>query len=446
MKPYAMCYGGHQFGQWAGQLGDGRAITLGEILGNDGVHYSLQLKGAGKTPYSRTADGLAVLRSSLREFVCSEAMYHLGVPTTRALTLILTGDGVLRDMLYDGNPAVEPGAVICRVAPTFVRFGNFEILTAQNNVELLGQLADFVIEHHFPNIRGGTPKVRYVAMFEEVVDRTAFLMSEWSRVGFVHGVMNTDNMSISGLTIDYGPYGWIENFDLDWTPNTTDATTRRYVFGQQSAVAHWNLLQLANALYPLIREAAPLESALNQYPAIYRNYHQTMMAKKLGLNKLCEHDSEFLQQLEQCLAAIETDMTLFYRYLSNPKLMSDSSLDNRVALIQEACYAPHALQGELRNKFETWLNTLAKKLREQRVDPIARVERMNLVNPLYVPRNYLSQLVIDDIEKGEYDLLHEWMAVLKNPYTPQEGKAKFAEKRPEWAKVRVGCSMLSCSS
>ena len=227
MQPYAARYGGHQFGSWAGQLGDGRAITLGELIGADGNRHELQLKGAGRTPYSRTADGRAVLRSSVREFMCSEAMHFLGVPTTRALSLVGTGESVVRDMFYDGNPEPEPGAIVCRVAPSFVRFGNFEILAANGEITILKQLADYVIRLHYPELGAPSPET-YAAWFEEICRRTGRLMADWMRVGFVHGVMNTDNMSILGLTIDYGPYGWLENYDPEWTPNTTDAQGRRY--------------------------------------------------------------------------------------------------------------------------------------------------------------------------------------------------------------------------
>ena len=257
MKPIATCYGGHQFGNWAGQLGDGRAINLGEARGRDGKRWTLQLKGAGPTPYSRTADGLAVLRSSLREYVCSGAMFHLRVPTTRALSLALTGEDVVRDILYDGHPAPEPGAVVCRVAPSFTRFGHFEILAARRETDLLGRFLDFTIASDFPHLLDeADAKARRIGWFREVAERTATMVAEWMRVGFVHGVMNTDNMSVLGLTIDYGPYGWLESFDPDWTPNTTDAATRRYRFGQQPAIAQWNLLQLANAVFPLIGDDA----------------------------------------------------------------------------------------------------------------------------------------------------------------------------------------------
>ena len=240
MAPYAACYGGHQFGTWAGQLGDGRAITLGEVATSTGETWELQLKGAGPTPYSRRADGRAVLRSSLRELVCSEAMHHLGVPTTRALSLVTTGEAVERDLLYDGHAVDEPGAVVCRVAPTFLRFGSYEIHAARDDVATLRALVRFTLERYYPAYvrpdRGGggesgaLDSLDIAGFFAEVARRTAWLISEWLRVGFVHGVMNIDNMSILGLTIDYGPYGWIEPFDPDWTPNITDASGRRYRF------------------------------------------------------------------------------------------------------------------------------------------------------------------------------------------------------------------------
>jgi uncharacterized protein YdiU (UPF0061 family) len=257
-QPYALCYGGHQFGSWAGQLGDGRAIALGEVLDRDGGHQTLQLKGAGPTPYSRSADGRAVLRSSIRELLCSEAMHHLGVPTTRALSLVTTGDDVVRDVLYDGHPRPEPGAVVCRVAPSFTRFGSFELPASRGDVGLLRALVETTIATDFPHLATGPFADQVAALFREVCDRTADLVVHWMRVGFVHGVLNTDNMSILGLTIDYGPYGWLEDFDPGWTPNTTDAGTRRYRYGAQPQVVQWNLLQLANALLQLTDEPAPL--------------------------------------------------------------------------------------------------------------------------------------------------------------------------------------------
>ena len=214
-EPYAMCYGGHQFGNWAGQLGDGRAINIAE-LDIENINWKLQLKGSGPTPYSRGADGFAVLRSSIREYLCSEAMHHLGIPSTRALSLVKTGDFVTRDILYDGNKKDELGAVVCRMAPSFVRFGSFELLAARNDSKVLKQLVDYIIVNHYPEL-GAPSKEVYIQFFKTVAEKTREMVIHWQRVGFVHGVMNTDNMSILGLTIDYGPYGWLENFDRNWT-------------------------------------------------------------------------------------------------------------------------------------------------------------------------------------------------------------------------------------
>src|SRR5690606_4522560 len=282
MQPWSANYGGHQFGHWAGQLGDGRAISLGEAIGAAGERWELQLKGAGRTPYSRFADGRAVLRSSLREFVCSEAMHHLGVPTTRALSLVGTGEDVVRDMFYDGHPRPEPGAVVCRMAPSFLRFGSWQLPASRGDTTLLRQLTDHVQRHHFPDLhgRGAAGDAEW---FAQVCERTAWMVAGWIRVGFVHGVMNTDNMSILGLTIDHGPYCWLEDYDPDWTPNTTDAQGRRYRYGTQPQVAYWNLTRLAQALAPLFGEAAPLEAGLQRFLDAWTRAEREMVAGKLGL-------------------------------------------------------------------------------------------------------------------------------------------------------------------
>src|SRR5688572_13670868 len=315
MQPYAARYGGHQFGSWAGQLGDGRAITLGEMTAIDGSRQELQLKGAGRTPYSRTADGRAVLRSSLREFLCSEAMHWLGVPTTRALSLVATGESVIRDMFYDGNPAPEPGAVVCRVAPSFLRFGNFQIHAAKNETEQLKQLVDYTVKNFYPGLS-------CEEFFHEVCRRTANLMVDWMRLGFVHGVMNTDNMSILGLTIDYGPYGWLEGFDTQWTPNTTDAPTLRYVYGNQAGIAQWNLARLAESLLSLIDEKA-LQEGLTLFADTFQEGWNRALAAKLGLAALDRPGDEALVSgLFRALAAAETDFTLFFRHLAEPTMDS----------------------------------------------------------------------------------------------------------------------------
>ena len=442
MQPIATCYGGHQFGNWAGQLGDGRAINLGEIVNKKGERWTLQLKGAGPTPYSRTADGLAVLRSSLREFLCSEAMFHLGVPTTRALSLTLTGEEVVRDILYDGHPAPEPGAVVCRVAPSFTRFGHFEILAARRDNELLRQLLDFTIATDFPHLTAADATARYLDWFDDVTQRTADMVVHWMRVGFVHGVMNTDNMSVLGLTIDYGPYGWLEDYDPNWTPNTTDAATRRYRFGQQPAVAQWNLLQLANAIYPLIGDAEPLNAILAGFAKRYTEGSQTMTADKLGLAAYVgEADEELSTDLFGLLGEVETDMTLFFRNLARVDPIAPSP-----APLEEAYYRPSQLTPAYRERLTGWLGRYARRvLRDGRPDAV-RIAQMNRTNPRYVLRNYLAQLAIDKAEAGDHAMVGELLDVMRRPYDEQPGHEQYAAKRPDWARQRPGCSMLSCSS
>ena len=449
MDPHAACYGGHQFGNWAGQLGDGRAINLGETVNRRGEHWTLQLKGAGPTPYSRRADGLAVMRSSLREFLCSEAMHHLGVPTTRALSLILTGERVERDMFYDGRVEEEPGAVVCRVAPSFLRFGNYELHAARGELEVLRRLADFTIRTLFPHLGEPSPAV-YGQWFAEVCRTTAELMVHWLRVGFVHGVMNTDNLSILGLTIDYGPYGWLEDYDPYWTPNTTDAAGRRYCYGRQPTIAHWNLAQLANALHPLMGDPAPLEQALTDYSRRFEEGWQAAMAAKLGLKAFAaDTDTALVQDLLGLLAEVETDMTLFYRHLAEiPAGTADDrpATETLAAPLMVALYRPDQATAAYLEHLGSWLDRYRARLRHDGLDDRERQQRMDAVNPKYVLRNYLAQLAIDDIAAGNFSLTRELLDVLRHPSDEQPGRERFAEKRPEWARHRPGCSMLSCSS
>ena len=409
MQPYSARYGGHQFGNWAGQLGDGRAITLGEINGQE-----LQLKGAGLTPYSRTADGRAVLRSSLREFLCSEAMHWLGVPTTRALSLVGSGEPVIRDMFYDGNAAPEPGAIVCRVAPSFVRFGNFQILED----DLKRKLADYVIRHHFPGLS-------YAEWFADVCRRTALLMVHWMRLGFVHGVMNTDNLSILGVSIDYGPYGWLEGYDPQWTPNTTDLPGRRYCYGNQPQIALWNLTRLAEALVGLV-DKEKLEKALELYIETYQEQMTQALAAKLGLDAV---DEPLMTGLFSVLGSAETDFTLFFRNLAQVEKPSD------IDVLRPAFYAEPDVA-----TVSAWLS-----LYLARAQP-GRAERMNAVNPKYIFRNYLAVRAIEALEKGDASVLERLMRVLARPYNEQPQEEDLAVRRPEWARDRAGCSALSCSS
>ena len=448
MAPYAACYGGHQFGAWAGQLGDGRAITLGEVLNARGERWELQLKGAGPTPYSRSADGRAVLRSSLREFLCSEAMHHLGVPTTRALCLVATGEQVMRDMFYDGHPKYEPGAVVCRVAPSFVRFGNFEIFASRGDETRLRALADYVLRTHFPELGAPAPET-YVRWFAEVCRRTVAMVVDWMRVGFVHGVMNTDNMSILGHTIDYGPYGWLEDFDPDWTPNTTDAGGRRYRYGHQPRVALWNLSCLGSALVPLCSGPEPLERALHEAADALESAHARMWHQKLGLRE-DGPDPSVIEELPALLRMAETDMTIFMRALADlelgPAVLEQTSDDALIAPLLPAYYVPDQLDDEKRRALSAWLRRYQLRAYGEGVPPAERRAAMNAVNPKYVLRNYLAQLAIDQAERGELSFLHELQDVLRQPYSEQPGRERFAEKRPDWARTRAGCSMLSCSS
>jgi uncharacterized protein YdiU (UPF0061 family) len=441
-KPYALSYAGHQFGNWAGQLGDGRAINLTEVVQNNKT-FTLQLKGAGPTPYSRTADGFAVLRSSIREHLCAEAMHYLGVPTTRSLSLMLSGDQVLRDVLYNGNPAYEKGAIVCRVAPSFIRFGSFELFASREDHVNLKLLADFTIKHHFSHIQKvGVEK--YLAFFQEVTQTTLKMIVEWQRVGFVHGVMNTDNMSIHGITIDYGPYGWLEDYNSGWTPNTTDREHKRYRFGNQPEIALWNLYQLANALYPLIEDAKPLETILDAFSTEYEKGYLNMMQNKLGFQIKKEQDTVLIHSLTQMLERVETDMTIFFRNLSN--VTKADSVIKVFNTIKDAFYNEKDLDETILKGWHDWFEKYSIRINEEIISDSERKEQMNKVNPKYVLRNYMSQLCIDDADKGDYSLLNELFEMLKNPYDEQPKFQKWFAKRPDWARDKVGCSMLSCSS
>ncbi|MBL8913044.1 MAG: YdiU family protein [Archangium sp.] len=436
LVPWAANYGGHQFGHWAGQLGDGRAIGLGELRGQE-----LQLKGAGPTPYSRRGDGRAVLRSSIREFLCSEAMAHLGVPTTRALSLVVTGDRVMRDMFYDGHPELEPGAIVCRVAPSFLRFGNFELCASREDVSLLRALTEHTMATHFPEL----PRGDFAALLREVAERTARLLAHWQAVGFVHGVMNTDNMSMLGLTIDYGPYGWVDDFDPSWTPNTTDAQQRRYRYGNQPGIGLWNVERLGIALLPLLTNekaggpagepADVIDDAMQAYQRTYEKEASTRFCSKLALVP-SPGNIELVNSLFTWLAAEETDFTLFFRSLS-------TLVAERPTAIPDGVFYASVPESHVREGI-AWLGRWWDALPKNETQSLA--VKLNATNPKYVLRNYLAQEAIDAAQSGRPEAVMELLDVMRRPFDEQPGREKYAARRPDWARTKAGCSALSCSS
>jgi uncharacterized protein YdiU (UPF0061 family) len=438
MYPYAACYAGHQFGNWAGQLGDGRAITLGEWEREGGKFWELQLKGAGPTPYSRRADGRAVLRSSVREYLMSEAMYYLGIPTTRALSLAATGDKILRDMFYNGNPELESGAIVMRVAPSFLRFGSFEMPAARKEIDNLEKLTNWTIEKHFPHIQG---EDKILQWFKEVVERTASLMVEWYRVGFVHGVMNTDNMSILGLTIDYGPFSFMDEYDLRFTPNTTDLPGRRYAFGNQASIAHWNLWRLASAIAPLLEETAALEAVLKGYEDVFWEKYHSMMANKLGLDELRAADKDLIARFEKVLSSVKPDMTIFYQLLIELPLDLEGEQEV-VAHFEGSFYQEPEQTGK--ESLYSLVNAYAERIKANTCSREDSLNRMKENNPRFILRNYLLHQAIEELEKGENNLFLKLQDAIKKPYS--NSFDEFFAKRPDWASKKAGCSMLSCSS
>ncbi|WJX21783.1 hypothetical protein P8452_11171 [Trifolium repens] len=459
--PYAQCYGGHQFGMWAGQLGDGRAITLGEILNSKSERWELQLKGAGKTPYSRFADGLAVLRSSIREFLCSEAMHHLGIPTTRALCLVNTGKLVTRDMFYDGNPKEEQGAIVCRVAQSFLRFGSYQIHASRGNedLEIVRTLADYAIKHHFPHIENMSKSEslsfstgdedhsvvdltsnKYAAWAVEIAERTASTIARWQGVGFTHGVMNTDNMSILGLTIDYGPFGFLDAFDPKFTPNTTDLPGRRYCFANQPDIGLWNLAQFTSTLSAahLINDKEA-DYALERYGTRFMDDYQDIMTKKLGLPK---YNKQLIGKLLTNMAVDKVDYTNFFRTLSNIK--ADTSIPDDELLVPLKSVLLD-IGKERKEAWTSWLKTYIHELSTSDTSDDQRKILMDMVNPKYILRNYLCQTAIDAAEIGDFGEIRRLLKLVEHPFDEQPGMEKYARLPPAWA-YRPGVCMLSCSS
>ncbi|KMQ66431.1 hypothetical protein ACM46_02525 [Chryseobacterium angstadtii] len=436
VKTYATAYAGHQFGNWAGQLGDGRAILAGEITNKEGKRTEIQWKGAGATPYSRHADGRAVLRSSVREYLMSEAMHHLGVPTTRALSLAFTGEDVVRDIMYNGNPQLEKGAVVIRTAESFLRFGHFELMSAQQEYTTLQDLLDFTIENYYPEITtDGIQK--YKDFFSTICIRTADLMTEWFRVGFVHGVMNTDNMSVLGLTIDYGPYSMMDEYDLNFTPNTTDLPGRRYAFGQQGQISQWNLWQLANALHPIIKDEKFLENTLNHYGTYFWEAHDKMLCRKFGFDELRDTDEEFFTNWQGLMQELQLDYTLFFNQLEQLQPESDIK-----ALFENVSYV--ILTDQRIKKLEDFAKTYQERVSTNRISKEESLSLMKQSNPKFTLRNYLLYECIEEISNGKAEMLQKLTHALENPY--EELYPEYSVKRPSAYDDTTGCSTLSCSS
>ena len=426
--PLAAVYSGHQFGVYVPQLGDGRAILLGAVDGPQGS-WELQWKGAGKTPYSRMGDGRAVLRSSIREFLCSEAMHGLGIPTTRALSVAGSDYPVFRE-------TTETAAVVIRMAPSFVRFGSFEFFYWRNLHDELRQLADYVIDTFYPACRtaGDGPKP-YLALIEAVARRTARLMAQWQGVGFCHGVMNTDNMSILGLTIDYGPFGFLDAFDANHICNHSDEQGR-YAYAQQPMVAHWNLYCLGQALIPLTQDVEATQAALETYKDEFAQAISAEFNAKLGLATTHEGDAQLVERLLALLDAQRVDWTLFWRRLAQ--------LTAAAAGLQAD--APVRDLFPDRDAFDAWMRDYRARLASEGSVDAERAARMKRVNPKYVLRNYLAESAIrqargDDGERS-FAEIERLLTCLRRPYDEQPEFEHYAAQPPDWA----GALHLSCSS
>lgn len=419
--PLAMKYAGHQFGVYNPDLGDGRGLLLGELESQNGEVFDLHIKGAGLTPYSRMGDGRAVLRSTIREYLCSEAMVGLGIPTTRALGMLVSDTPVYREKC-------EQGALLLRVATTHIRFGHFEHFFYTNQLTELKLLADKVIEWYWPEcLEHDKP---YVVMLNNIVERTAEMIALWQAYGFAHGVMNTDNMSIVGETFDYGPFGFLDDYDPNYICNHSDYQGR-YAFDQQPRIGLWNLSALAHSLSPLI-DKADLEDALSRYEGLVGQHFSHLMRAKLGLNSKQEGDTQLFAAMFEMLHQNQVDYTRFMRELSyldynQTSAVSDLFLDREVAehwlaLYLQRCEQEHDAQG-------------------CPVNGKLRCEQMRKVNPKYILRNYLAQLAIDKAEQGDFSEVHQLVQLLRQPYEEQPEMEAYANLPPDWGKkMEISCS------
>jgi uncharacterized protein YdiU (UPF0061 family) len=420
-EPIAMLYSGHQFGHYVPRLGDGRAILLGEVRNRQGGKWDLHLKGAGQTPYSRDADGRAVLRSTIREYLCGEAMHGLGIPTTRGLCIVGSDEEVLRE------EGVETGAMLVRLASSHVRFGSFEVFYYRKQYDHLARLADYVLAEHFPHLADTGD--RYPRFLGEVVVRTACLMAKWQAVGFAHGVMNTDNMSILGATLDYGPFGFLDDYNPGFICNHSDHGGR-YAFHRQPDIGHWNLHALAQALLPLMTEDQAKEALASYEPALVAHY-KDLMKQKFGFEEWRPEDGDLLTGLLEIMQADRADYTNVFRALSG--VQSDPSKGNES--LRDLFLDRAAL--------DAWAARYRERLRSEGSRDAERKQRMNRVNPKYVLRNYLVQIAITQAtEKRDFTEIDRLLDLLRDPFAERPDMEKYAALPPDWGKRLV----VSCSS
>ena len=404
-----MVYAGHQFGGWVPQLGDGRAILLGEVVGRDGVRRDIQLKGAGPTPYSRNGDGRAALGPVLREYILSEAMYALGIPTTRSLAAVDTGDTIFREEEL-------PGAIVVRVAESHIRVGTFQFFSSQADVAGLKALADYVIERHFPSINKAEGK--YEAFLGAVVHRQASLIAHWQLIGFIHGVMNTDNTSIAGETIDYGPCAFMDSYDPKKVFSSIDQFGR-YAYSNQPGIGYWNVACLGQALLPLIEgnEKVVLDKVqeiIGEYPRVFQDAYLVGLRKKLGLRKNLEADEALGQDLLQEMAKERIDFTLAFRQLA-------AYHNSNIAKSAEAKRFFKISKG-----LQNWIARWSRRLEKEGVDSLGREALMESVNPAYIPRNHLVEEAIKyAVSENDFSRFYKLLAVLENPYEEVARSARY---------------------
>ena len=417
--PLAMLYAGHQFGHYVSRLGDGRAILLGQVRNAAGELWDLHLKGAGLTPFSRDDDGRAVLRSCIREYLCSEAMHGLGIPTTRALCVIGSEEPVYREQ-------VETGATLLRLSPSHVRFGSFEVFYYRRQPEHLKTLADYVITEHFPEI-GESPD-RYDPWLSDVAARHGRMIAAWQAVGFAHGVMNSDNMSILGLTLDYGPFGFLEAYQPGFICNHSD-TYGRYAFHNQQDIGYFNLRCLIQAVSPLITEAGG-HAALARYEESFQAQYAALMRAKLGLQEAREEDADLLVELLRLMEADDVDYTIFFRALGD---FRQDAVDGQAVLRDFFLH---------REGFDEWATRYAARLKSEGSRDEERQARMNRANPKYILRNYLAHEAIRRArEEKDFSEVERLWRLLRDPFTEQPGMEAYAAPSPEWAKsITVSCS------